>query len=191
MNRRGFTLLGRRLPAWVFIILLMGGVTAVTGIPYAIAGKDAGDPGYAKIKTALPLPAGVTIDQLTQADVYDVIDGDTIQVLIDHKLEVVRYYGVDAPENTDHCYIDATERNRRLIGSKVLLLADARDRDSFNRLLRYVFKSDGTSVDATLVAEGLAEAWRQDGQYKDQIVTLEAQARAENRGCLWRAPSGT
>lgn len=186
MRRRGFTLFGRRFPAWVFVLLLMAGVTLVSGIPYAIAGREAGNPGYAKIRTALPLPAGVTLDQLQKADVYDVIDGDTMQVLIDRKLEVVRLYGVDTPEATEPCYIDATERNRDLIGGKVLLLPDARDRDEFNRLLRYVFKSDGTSVDATLVAEGYGDAWRQDGRYKEQIIALEDQARAEDRGCLWK-----
>ncbi|HEX5141459.1 MAG TPA: nuclease, partial [Dehalococcoidia bacterium] len=54
------------------------------------------------------------------------------------------------------------------------------------RLLRYVFLEDGTSVDATLVAEGFGEAWRQDGRYRDQIVDLEAGARAAHRGCLWK-----
>ena len=186
MRQRGFTLFGRRLPAWVFIVMLVGGVTLVTGIPYAIAGREAADPGYEKVRTRLQLPPGVSVDSLQKADVYDVIDGDTIQVLIDRKLEVVRYYGVDTPEGTEPCYLDATERNRDLVGGHVLLLADARDRDTFNRLLRYVFKSDGTSVDATLVAEGLGSAWRQDGQYRDQIVALEQQARAAGRGCLWK-----
>jgi endonuclease YncB( thermonuclease family) len=187
VRTRGFTLFGRRLPAWVFILMLIGGVTLVTGIPYAIAGREAANPGFDKVPTKLALPDGVTIGQLQKAAVYDVIDGDTIQVLIDRKLEVVRYYGVDTPESSDDCYIDATERNRDLVGGKVLLLSDARDRDSFNRLLRYVFKSDGTSVDATLVAEGFGEAWRQDGRYRDQIVGLEDEARAQSRGCLWKS----
>ncbi len=190
MRRRGFTLLGRRMPAWVFVLLLLAAVTTVTGIPYAIAGKAAGNPGYTKIRTPLPLPAGTDISQLQKADVYDVVDGDTIQVLIDHKLEIVRYYGVDTPERTEPCFIDATERNRDLIGGKVLLLPDARDRDEFGRLLRYVFKSDGTSIDATLVAEGFGEAWRQDGRYKDSIGGLESEARQSNRGCLWKKSSG-
>jgi endonuclease YncB( thermonuclease family) len=187
VSGKGFTLFGRRLPAWVFVLLLLGSVTLVTGIPYAIAGKEAGDPGYEKVKTRLPLPDGVTIDQLTKADVYDTVDGDTLQVLIGGKLETVRYYGVDAPAATEPCFIDATERNRSLAGSKVLLLADSIDRDSSGRLLRYVFKSDGTSLDATLVAEGLGRA-SQAGRYRDQIAAVEQEARAAGRGCLWKAP---
>ena len=98
----------------------------------------------------------------------------------------MRYYGVDTPEKADNCYLAATERNRDLVGSKVLLLADARDRDEFGRILRYVFKPDGTSVDATLVAEGLGHAWLQDGQYKGQILAIEGQASARGTGCLWK-----
>ncbi len=170
----------------MFVLALIAGVFLVTGVPYAIAGRDARHSGFVEVKTALTLPAGVSVDQLQKADVYEVVDGDTIQVLIDGKFEIVRYFGVDTPERGDNCFRDATERNRRLIGGHVMLLPDSRDRDSFDRLLRYVFKSDGTSVDATLVAEGLGHAWREDGQYRDQIVGIEGQARDAGRGCLWK-----
>ncbi len=176
----------RKLPAWAFVLLLVASVALVTGVPYAIASKDARSPGFEQIRTPLALPSGLTIDRLTKATVYDVVDGDTIDVLIDGKLETVRYFGVDTPERGDPCFRDATERNRRLAGSSVLLLADSRDRDSFARLLRYVFKSDGTSVDATLVAEGMGLAWRQDGRYRDEIIALESEAQAAGRGCLWK-----
>ena len=51
---------------------------------------------------------------------------------------------------------------------------------------RYVFLPDGTSIDATLVAEGFGQAWTTDGQYRDQIVALQAEAQAAGRGCLWK-----
>jgi endonuclease YncB( thermonuclease family) len=177
---------GRKAPAWLFVIVLLAGVTLVAGIPYAIASRAARSPGFEQIRTQLELPSGMTIDQLERATVYDVIDGDTIEVLIERRLETVRYYGVDTPERATTCFRDAVERNRRLVGSSVLLLSDARDRDEFGRLLRYVFKSDGTSVDATLVAEGLGTAWRADGRYRDVIVALEGQAAAGGRGCIWQ-----
>jgi hypothetical protein len=41
-------------------------------------------------------------------------------------------------------------------------------------------------VDATLVAEGFGHAWREDGRYKDEIISLEGQAQTAGRGCLWR-----
>jgi endonuclease YncB( thermonuclease family) len=68
----------------------------------------------------------------------------------------------------------------------VLLLPDARTQDDNGRLLRYVFLEDGTSLDATLVAEGFGWAWTQDGRYRDQIVALEDAAENAGRGCLWK-----
>jgi micrococcal nuclease len=124
--------------------------------------------------------------QLQFARVVDVIDGDTIDVAVDGVEERVRYYGVDTPERGDSCFREATERNEELVGSAVLLLEDVRDRDGNGRLLRYVFDSEGNSVDATLIAEGLAYAWREDGMYRERLVELEERAGAAAVGCLWR-----
>jgi micrococcal nuclease len=176
----------RKLPAWAVVLLLIGSVFLVTGIPYAIGAGSAQSPDWEQVRTPLTLPNGMSAGQLDDAVVYKIVDGDTIEVLLDGVLETVRYYGVDTPERGTECFRDATERNRRLVGSKVRLLPGERDRDSFARLLRYVFLSDGTSVDATLVAEGFGLAWRDDGQYREQIIALEGEARANGRGCLWR-----
>jgi endonuclease YncB( thermonuclease family) len=171
------------------VLLLIASVTLVTGIPYAIAGKDARAPNFEHVETSLELPPGVQLDDLEKATVYDIIDGDTIDILIERRLDRVRYFGVDTPEVGAECYRDAVERNRRLVGRTIYLLPDQRDRDEGGRMLRYVFKEDGTSVDATLVAEGMGMAWRSDGRYRDQIVALESQAKAEGRGCLWQTES--
>jgi len=123
--------------------------------------------------------------QLERARVVDVIDGDTIDVVLDGATERVRYYGIDTPERGGRCFGESTDRNEALAGESVLLLPDARDRDSFGRLLRYVFSEDGDSIDARLIAEGLALAWTEDGAYRDALVALEADARAADAGCLW------
>ena len=124
--------------------------------------------------------------RLQAARVVHVVDGDTIDVEIDGKEERVRYYGIDTPERGDECFSEATERNDELIDGNVLLLPDARDRDRDGRLLRYVFDAQGNSVDARLIAEGLAHAWREDGAYRDQLVALEEQSQAVGVGCLWQ-----
>ena len=49
-----------------------------------------------------------------------------------------------------------------------------------------MFAVDGTSVDATLVAEGYGHAWTQDGYFKEQIIALEDAAQKADRGCLWK-----
>ena len=190
-------MLGRRLRrrfggpgAWagaVVVILLVGVVTLVSGAPYWIASDDAQRPPLDEHLTHLALPPGVTLDGLERAEVDEIVDGDTITAkLEDGRTLPVRYFGIDTPERGDRCFREATDRNDMLVaGETVLLLTDQRLEDNNGRLLRYIFLEDGTSVDATLVAEGFAEAWRADGFYRDQIVALEEQARAASRGCLW------
>jgi micrococcal nuclease len=161
-----------------FLALLTtgGGAVSPTATPTAPAA------------TATPTPPPFihpNPQSLEQATVENVIDGDTIDVLIDGELQRVRYYGIDAPEEGDNCYEEATERNRELLGTTVRLEADARNEDKYGRLLRYVFTNDGTSVDAALVSEGLAKAWREDGRYLARLTTLEIYAHEHGIGCLW------
>ena len=135
------------------------------------------------------LPAGVfkhpQPESLPAAVVMEVVDGDTIEVQLEGKHETVRYYGIDTPERQEPCYEEAKKRNEELTDRHVLLMADARDRDSGGRLLRYVFTLDGHSIDAALVAEGFAHAWTRDGSYRDALMALEEEAQREGRGCLW------
>lgn len=176
----------RGFPGWLAILLMLAFVTLVAAIPYVVASQDARRPPLEEALTTLPLPAGMTLDDLQRARVTDIIDGDTIRVTIDGTIVVVRYFGIDAPERNERCYRESLDRHRKLLeGGVVLLLPDQRRQDAFGRELRYVFLPNGISVDATLVAEGFAEAWRQDGRYRDEIVALEEQARAAGRGCLW------
>jgi micrococcal nuclease len=123
--------------------------------------------------------------RLQPARVVHIVDGDTIDVEIDGRQERIRYYGIDTPERGDPCFSEATARNNALVDGAVLLLPDARERDRSGRLLRYVFDAQGQSVDARLIAEGFAHAWREDGAYRDQLVALEDQTDAARIGCLW------
>lgn len=122
---------------------------------------------------------------LTGATLIEVIDGDTIDVKLDHTVESVRYHGVDTPERGERCHEEATARNRDLLGSEALLLPGARQRDRHGRLLRYVFTLDGRSVDGQLIAEGLALAWPGHGVFRERFIELEDAARQAGVGCLW------
>jgi endonuclease YncB( thermonuclease family) len=135
--------------------------------------------------TPVPFDLGVDRSRLVAAAVVDVIDGDTIDVRVAGREERVRYYGVDTTERGEDCYRAATARNEALAGDAVLLLPDARDRDRYGRLLRYAFTEDGRSIEATLIAEGLGYAWRDDGAYSDELIELESAAEARGAGCLW------
>lgn len=125
------------------------------------------------------------LDDATRVRVARVIDGDTIDVLSSGESIRVRFYGADTPERDERCYDEASERTRVLVASEVVLVPDARLEDPNGRQLRYVFTSEGQSLEATLVAEGLALAWRGDGELWRQLLAIENEARTAARGCLW------
>ena len=93
------------------------------------------------------------------ARVIKIIDGDSIQVLMNENLYEVRYIGIDAPEFSGEEWLDAQEAklaNRILVeGKEIILYKDKSDTDRFGRLLRYVFV-DQKFVNHELVKEGYA-----------------------------------
>ena len=114
-----------------------------------------------------------------------VIDGDTLDARDGGTTFRVRLFGVDTAEEGQRCYTEAKARLASLATREVRLLPDARRQDEFGRELRYVFTAAGRSLDAVLVDEGLATAWREDGDLRRLLVDLEDAARAGQRGCLW------
>ena len=111
-----------------------------------------------------------------------VIDGDTLDLVDGAR---VRLYGVDTPERGEPCFTEATDRLRQLAGNTMRLENGPRATDSFGRRLAYAYTLEGFSIDVILIGDGLAEAWRRDGQHRDTLVGLEQSARSNNAGCLW------
>ena len=93
--------------------------------------------------------------------VVDVIDGDTIRVLLDDDglIYSVRYIGMDTPEDTSYVEYfgpEATQRNREMVAfKKVTMIKDVPEKDRYGRLLRYIIV-DNIFVNHQLVAEGCA-----------------------------------
>ncbi len=117
--------------------------------------------------------------------VTNIIDGDTIDVAIGGVEQRVRYVGVNTPERDEPCYGDARDVNANLVrGQTVTLVRDVSDTDQYGRLLRYVYVGD-TFVNATLVAQGWAEAveYRPDTGQTAYFRDLEEAATAANLGC--------
>jgi micrococcal nuclease len=164
--------------------------TSVAVTPYATPLATPGPTPAVSAATQPPVADALDIHpdpaRLERASVVRVIDGDTIVVELNGQEEHVRYYGIDTPEVGQACYDEATQRNEELIDGTVLLLPDARNRDRYGRLLRYVFDERDHSVDERLIAEGYAHAWREDGAYRDQLVALEDETHAASTGCLWK-----
>jgi micrococcal nuclease len=115
------------------------------------------------------------------AKVIDVVDGDTI--VINGGLHV-RYVGIDAPEKNEVLYLEAQKGNRELVmGKRVRLERDISDRDSYGRLLRYVYV-DGIFVNAEMVRNGLAyaRAYPPDVKYLEYLESVEKEAQQMRRG---------
>jgi len=183
--------LRRRSTLWLVAAVVTLTVGIVLGVLAGDGDGSGGDAGAPTPTLAVELP-DLSPDRarLEEADVVEVIDGDTIDVRAAGREERVRYYGVDTPERGDRCYGEATDRNEVLVGDHVLLLPDARERDRSGRLLRYVFTEGGVSVEARLIAEGLGRAWPEDGTYRDELLALESEVRAIGVGCLWGGEGG-
>lgn len=120
-----------------------------------------------------------------------VVDGDTIALT---NGERVRLLQIDTPEpGTGECYSRAAGRDLRgLLASDAALSleTDPRldDRDSYGRLLRYVWHR-GTNVNLALVRSGSATVWLyrgERGRYASQLLAAARAARTAKRG-LWGA----
>ena len=128
--------------------------------------------------------------------VAKVVDGDTVDVRIGGKNEPVRLIGMDSPELYDprkpvQCFAKEAQREAGILltGKQVQLETDPTqgDRDKYNRLLRYVFLSDGTNFSEFMIAGGFAHEYtymNNPYKYQAQFQQAEKSARDNKRG-LW------
>ena len=119
------------------------------------------------------------------ARVTRVIDGDTIDVLIDGKTARIRYLQINTPERDEPCFNESTQANAELVsGQTVRLVPDVELVDPFGRLLRYVYVGD-VMVERALVEGGYAEVvlYPPNDAHYDEFLRLEAEAAAAGRGC--------
>ncbi len=117
--------------------------------------------------------------------VVSVIDGDTIEIHGTH----IRLHGFDAPEGQQVC-LDGSGKEWCCGQKAALALADRigrspvssekRDMDRYGRVVGQ-FSVGGTDVNAWLVAQGLAVAYR---RYSRDYVGQEDEARMAGRG-IW------
>jgi micrococcal nuclease len=130
--------------------------------------------------------------QTIEGVVVRVVDGDTIHVRLESRVETVRYIGVDTPEvrhptrGAEPGGREASAVNRELVdGKRVHLELDVRSRDRNGRLLAYVWV-DGVMVNAELVRRGYAQVMTvpPNVRYQKLFLDLQRAARQSGRG-LW------
>jgi micrococcal nuclease len=118
----------------------------------------------------------------TTITVYRVLDGDTIEM---SNGDIVRLIGIDAPEKTQPLFKEVTEELSGLVGKAVVLELDKSNKDSYGRLLRYIYLGEDF-VNLELVRSGLASAYivEPDSKYADDFISAEKYAR-ENMLGIW------
>lgn len=131
------------------------------------------------------------------AKISRVIDGDTVDALINSQTHRVRMIGVDTPETVKpgvgpQCYgLEASNFTKvNLTNKTVTLEADSTqgNTDKYSRLLRYIVMSDTTNFNERLIREGYAREYRysSDYLYMPAFRSAETYARSNFAG-LWSA----
>ena len=131
--------------------------------------------------------------------VTKVTDGDTIHIEMDGRDEVVRFIGINTPETVDprrevECFgKEASSRMKELASGKIVRLEydeSQNTRDTYNRILAYVYLEDNQMLNRKMIAEGYAYEYTYLTPYKYQkeFRDLQAFARNSERG-LWSPES--
>ncbi|MBY0538715.1 thermonuclease family protein [Patescibacteria group bacterium] len=139
----------------------------------------------------VPSTQGEMIQGTSTAVVVNVIDGDTIEVIIEgsSKSIPVRYIGIDTPEpyagKVPECgSAEATLRNRELVGDKTITIVPGTDPfDQYDRMLAYVYAGE-VFVNETLVAEGYASVLmiKPNTEYQTRFQERYWAAKEQQRG---------
>ncbi len=170
-----------RTPLLILLLLLTACAPATTSRP-----SERVTPNSERVTRSSP-PEG------DLATVTHVFDGDTIEVERDGRAYRLRYIGVDTPERDEPFYQDAFDFNRDLVADEVVtLVRDVSETDQYGRLLRYVYLSDGTFVNAAVISSGLGRlvTFPPDVAQTDNFKQLQEQARLAGVG-LWSRPDLT
>lgn len=178
------------------------GLSLVLGIASMIVIVAATNEYYKQTNTPNPVgdylekkTSGEPIPQYEYFKVTRVVDGDTLEVDIHGTKEKVRLIGINTPEAVDprspvQCFgKEASSRMKDLAqGNLVRLEYDDSQtfRDTYDRLLDYVYLEDGQMLNRKMLAEGYAYEYTYGTPYKYQqeFRELVALARTSGRG-LW------
>ena len=115
-----------------------------------------------------------------------IADGDTLNC---GKAGRIRLLMIDAPELSQGQYgYEALDKLKEMapVGTRVTVETDVRARDTYDRLLGYVFLPDGRMVNEEMAKSGYVTAlvYPPNVKYVDRIRSAVAKARREKKG-LW------
>ena len=156
-----------------------------------------------RISTEVAIQVGTAVAELSEADaqadrdeqladssdeigpVTRVVDGDTIDVLLNGVNTRIRYLQMNTPERDHPCFEASSKANADLVEGKTVRLAPDKELvDPYDRLLRFVYVDD-VLVNRVLVEQGWAEVvlYPPNDLHYDEFLQLEKEAAAAGRGC--------
>jgi micrococcal nuclease len=106
------------------------------------------------------LPAGMACipgNQRQYGKALEIIDGNTIKVLINGLVYQVRYIGVKLPDDMNTALLTAAKNGELVYLKDLTLIGDGADKDQVGRLLRYVMAED-QFINLELIQQGYAYA---------------------------------
>ena len=181
----------------------------ITSVPIAAATPSSPIPEPTQAQTIEPIPTSLPTLAVTATSLFqpllddpsqqlglvvEVIDGDTIRVVIDNQAYEIQYIGVDAPELGAANPLKREQANEArifnadmVLGKVVRLVKDMKEIDQQGRLLRYVFVGD-LLVNYEMVRYGLARADEQPADSSYPAIFAEAEAIAKQEGLGVWAP---
>lgn len=137
---------------------------------------------------------GLDFYDIPQNKVIKIIDGDTLEVYHDNKIEKIRMIGLNTPESVDprrglECYgIESSDRLKNLLEGKIVKLEEDETQgslDKYGRALRYIFL-DGININQKMIEEGYGFEYTYKKPYKYQKEFKQSQKIAEeNNVGLW------
>ena len=127
---------------------------------------------------------------LTLSSFVRVVDGKSIDAVIDGRRVAIAVHGIDTPQGNTSCgkqaadALKAATRAARTRGG-VRLVDDPSDQfDSRGRKIFYLEDTSGRPLADDLVKAGVARA-NGKGKDKDRLRQADDDARGNRRGCLW------
>lgn len=110
---------------------------------------------------AAPAGAGamscIPTTQMQEGKVLDIVDGNTIKVMVDGLVYTVRYIGVAVPGTSTYAQAAAFENGKLVFLKDATLYSDQQDKDANGRLLRYVVVGD-VFANNEMLSQGLGSA---------------------------------
>ena len=115
--------------------------------------------------------------------VVSVLDGDTIEVLLNNRAERIRLQGIDCPEKGQAYGTRAKQAASALVFGKEVTLK-THGKDKYGRTMADVYLPDGTNVNHELVKQGWCWWYRKYAPGNVILEELERRARGAGLG-IW------